>query len=171
MFPILESNRLILNQFSKEDKNVVFFLKSDREVNKYIKRDFYVDIKQAEDFIELINNNFAEDKSYSWALRLKDQPEMIGSICLWNFSDDKKTAELGYDLKPEFHGKGLMTEAVELILDYGFSHLKLQQIEAFTSFKNAPSIALLEKFGFKLNENRKDEDNDDNLIFELKSNS
>lgn len=169
MFPVLESNRLVLNQFSKEDKEVVFFLKSDREVNKYVKRDFYTNIKQAEDYIELINNNFVENKSYAWTLRLKNKPEMIGSICLWNFSDDKKTAELGYDLKPEYHGKGLMTEAVELLLKYGFSKLKLQQIEAFTSFKNAPSIALLKKFDFKLNETRKDEDNDDNLIFELKS--
>jgi ribosomal-protein-alanine N-acetyltransferase len=64
-----------------------------------------------------------------------------------------------------------MTEAVELLLEYGFSKLKLQQIEAFTSFKNAPSIALLKKFDFKLNETRKDEDNDDNLIFELKPSS
>ena len=38
--------------------------------------------------------------------------EMIGSICLWNFTDNQKSAEIGYDLSPKYQRKGIMNEIV-----------------------------------------------------------
>lgn len=70
---------------------------------------------------------------------------------------------------PEFHGKGYMFEAVKAILEYGFNDLKLEKIEAFTHKNNFKSIQLLEKSSFVLNERRKDEEVEDNIIFELNS--
>jgi len=112
---------------------------------------------------------FQNDQSITGALRYEDVGELLGSICLWQFSEDRKTAEVGYDFRHELHGKGLMSEAMKAVLDYGFNVLKLNQIEVFTSFKNKSSIAFLERFNFELNEERKDDGNEDNLIFELKS--
>jgi len=50
-----------------------------------------------------------------------------------------------------------MSEAMKTQMDYVFNVLKLNQIEAFTSFKNRPSMALLQRFNFALNEARKDD--------------
>ncbi len=112
---------------------------------------------------------FQNDQSITWALPYEDVGELLGSICLWQFSEDRKTAEVGYDLRHELHGKGLMSEAMKTEMDYVFNVLKINQIEAFTSFKNKPSMALLWGFNFGLHEARKDDNNEDNLIFELKS--
>ena len=68
---------------------------------------------------------------------------MIGTISLWKFSEDKKTAEVGYDLNPVFHNKGIMTEALNCVLKYGFTQLQLDKIEAYTHKENQASRKLL----------------------------
>ena len=60
-----------------------------------------------------------------------------------------------------------MSEAVTFILNYGFTSLKLQKIEAFTNKNNLNSIRLLQNNNFIENEERWDEKFPDNLIFEI----
>jgi ribosomal-protein-alanine N-acetyltransferase len=87
---------------------------------------------------------------------------------LWNFSENKKRAEVGYDLNPIYQRKGIMNEALKQIIEFGFVDLNLDKIEAFTHAENENSLKLLEKNGFYIDENRKDEDNLNNLIFVIK---
>ena len=168
MFPIIKTKRLVLNQIELNDASSIFFLRSSIEVTKYIKRDPYTEIQQALDFIEMITRQLEKKESVTWALRHAESSEMMGSICLWNFSEDRKTAEMGYDMKPDFHGNGYMDEAMKAIINYGFDELNLNVIEAFTSQYNEPSKKLLLKNNFVHNLSRKDDDNADNFIFELK---
>ena len=76
---------------------------------------------------------------------------------------------MGYDLKPTFQGKGIMSEALNSIVEYGFNELKLERIEAFTNKQNEHSVKLLERNGFKVNALRKDKNNALNLIFEIET--
>lgn len=168
MFPIIKTSRLILNKIELSDADTVFFLKSHPEVMRYIKRDPYTEMQQAVDNIEIITKKLETRESVDWALRHSDTNEMIGSICLWNFSKDRKTAEMGYAMKPNFHGNGYMDEAMKAIINYGFDKENLSLIEAFTSQYNESSKKLLLKNGFVHNPSRKDEDNLDNFIFELR---
>ncbi len=107
------------------------------------------------------------NKSIAWGITLKNDPKIIGTICLWNFSQNNKTAEVGYDLDPKYQNKGSMSETLKMIIDFGFKELKPDKIEAFTHTENENSIKLLEKNGFHLNENRKNLDNKSNIIFEI----
>lgn len=167
MFPIIKTERLTLNQVELNDAEFILFQRSSPEVTKYIKREPYTKVEQAIAFIEMITQQFTEKQSYTWALRNPETNEMLGSICLWNFSEDRKTAEIGYDLHPNFQRKGFMNEAMQATINYGFNELNLTQIEAFTSKYNETSKKLLTQNNFILNSNRKDEDNEDNFIFEL----
>ena len=167
MFPIIKTERLTLNQVELNDAEFILFQRSSPEVTKYIRREPYTKVEQAIVFIEMITQQFIEKQSYTWALRNPETNEMLGSICLWNFSEDCKTAEIGYDLHPNFQGKGFMNEAMQATINYGFNELNLNQIEAFTSKYNETSKKLLTQNNFILNSNRKDEDNEDNFIFEL----
>ena len=98
---------------------------------------------------------------------MKDDPALIGDICLWNFSDDKTVAEIGYELDPAFHGNGIMSEALEKIIAFAFRDIELISIEAYTHKKNDDSTKLLRKYNFKLEANRVDKENIDNIIFTL----
>jgi ribosomal-protein-alanine N-acetyltransferase len=59
-----------------------------------------------------------------------------------------QNAYLGYYLFEKFTGKGYMTEAVELVLQFAFKDLKLHRIEANVQPENLPSIAVLKRCGF-----------------------
>jgi len=169
-FPELISNRLILRSIKESDCDTILFLRSDMEVNKFIQRPEHRQTNTKSDalkFIKQLSENSQNGISISWGITLKNEPQIIGTICLWNFSKDHKTGEVGYDLKPEFQNKGIMNEALNLIIDFGFNKLKLYKIEAFTDHKNESSKKLLEKNRFQFIENRKDYENTSNIIFEL----
>ena len=57
---------------------------------------------------------------FTWGIVLKNESKIIGSICLWNFSTDKKEAEVGYDLHPKNHRQGIMNEALGRVLSIRF---------------------------------------------------
>jgi [ribosomal protein S5]-alanine N-acetyltransferase len=166
-FPELKTERLLLRQLSCADEEAIFFLRSDEKVNKYIDRPRPRDREQAMAFITDINHKIEEGTSIYWAISLKESSKAIGAICLWNFSADKKVAELGYELGPVFQGQGLMNEAVGCVMKYAFEQLGLTTIEAFTHKNNSSSIRLLEKRGFTLIPGRLDEGNPSNLVFQI----
>lgn len=170
-FPIVESDRLILRKIEVSDANSILFLRSNKAVNQYIDRPEDRKTKTLSDavkFIQGLDVWFTEQLSITWGITLKNDSSIIGTICLWNYSEDMKTAEVGYDLNPEFQGKGIMSEALGLVINYGFNDLKLDKIEAFTDVNNQPSKKLLEKNGFHLIKERIDIENKANRIYVLK---
>ncbi|MDA3886586.1 MAG: GNAT family protein [Candidatus Delongbacteria bacterium] len=64
-----------------------------------------------------------------------------------------------------------MSETLKKIIDFGFKELKLDKIEASTHTENESSIKLLDKAGFRLNVNRKYEDNNLYVYYELEKSS
>lgn len=119
-------------------------------------------------FILTIQERTKNNQTFYWGISLKDQPNLIGTICLWNFSEDRKKAEIGYELLPEYQRKGIMSEALKAVLDFAFNELHLQEIVAMTHKLNENSKELLLKQGFVLEEGRKDEGFPENLVFSLK---
>lgn len=163
-FPAMETERLLLRKCNESDIPVLFFLRSDPSVNQFIKRAKPKNIQEIKEFIQRINDGMLEGKNINWCITLKEDPTMIGNICLWNFSEDRKTAEVGYDLHPDYHGKGLMTEAIKKIIQFGFQQLKLYNIDAYTQKNNLPSIQLLRKNGFHPSPTKSDIDNPLNMV-------
>ncbi len=168
-FTNLKTERLKLRKTFSKDLEDILFLRSDQTVNKYIDRPPAQTLKDAEDFLNKISKGLEEGKNVYWTITFKDDDKMIGSICLWNFSQDEKIGEVGFDLKPEFHGQGIMTEALKTVLDFGFKKLKLEKIEAYTHHQNESSKRLLIKNNFKIVEGKMDEYNSNNIVLECKA--
>lgn len=162
-----ETKRLVLRSITDNDAQDIFDIRSNEIVDQFIKRKKPESLKDALDFIHLINKNEENKKGLYFGICEKNSDEIVGTVCLWKFSEDFKKAELGYELLPQFHNLGLMSEAIEYIIDYGFNVLKLNKIEAFTERNNQNSIKLLTKFNFIKNEDRVDPNKSENLIFEL----
>ena len=144
------------------------FLRSDKNVTDFVNRSSAKTKEKALEFIKRINTEFENRNSFYWKMTERNTDKIIGSICLWNFSKDKKTAEIGYDLIPNHQGKGIMTKSLKNITEFGFQKLNLELIEAYTYHKNENSKKILERNGFKLVYGRKDADNENNVIYELK---
>ena len=169
-FPIISSERLILRNVLESDALDILNLRSNDLVIKYIDRPKMKTKEEALKFILDRKKDNDENKVFYWGITLKSNKKLIGTICLWNFSEDKKYAEIGYDLLPEYHNKGYMNEALINVLEFGFIEKNITTIEAFTSYKNNSSIKLLEKNNFKLQEDRREEGFPDNRIYTIISN-
>lgn len=161
----LISDRLILRFPTEEDGPEIFFLRSDPEINKYVIRPQPKNLEEACTWIRDRLAEIQEGKLYYWSITMKGNPRMIGSICLWNLSDDHKQAEVGYDLHPDFHGKGIMDESLKAVLGFGFDTLALDQVEAYTQKNNEASKKLLLRNGFVHLVNRVCDTNPMNWIY------
>jgi ribosomal-protein-alanine N-acetyltransferase len=155
-FPDLLTERLLLRPLVPGDDTDLFLLRSDNEVNRYLDRARPKDIGDARQFISTINDGILENKFVYWVITEGEgdawsvRGRLIGTIGLYNFSEDRLTAELGYELLPAFQGRGIMQEALTKVLWFGFRILGLEQVEAFTHRDNERSMKLLSKNGFLL---------------------
>ena len=147
-FPVLNTDRLTLRQKTSDDVKEMFFLRSDEGVMKYIARPRARSLQDAADFIEMVNNAVKNNEYITWAITLKDDPKPIGSIGLWRTQKENYRAELGYVLHPDHHRKGIISEAVKAVLDYGFKTMGLHSVEANINPANTASEKVLEKAGF-----------------------
>ncbi|KAB8155890.1 GNAT family N-acetyltransferase [Kordia sp. TARA_039_SRF] len=164
----IATERLLLAKLQKTDWEMVSFLRTDENVNKFIQRPTAETKEKALQFIERIHKNIENQDSYYWKITEKGNATMIGAISLWNFSKDRKAAEVGYDLSPKYQGKGIMSEALQNVIAFGFQNLNLDLIEAYTHYQNESSKTLLKRNGFRLVEGKKDADNTTNIVYELK---
>src|SRR4051812_34725848 len=110
-FPILQTERLTLRQLSIDDQQEIFMLRSDKEVNKYLDRQVSKTIEDAIKFIDRINNNIKINNSIYWVITLAKTKTFVGTICLFDFSTEKSSCEIGYELLAQFQGQGIMKEA------------------------------------------------------------
>ncbi len=164
-FPTLKTERLVLRQLVANDEQDVFELRTNAEVNKYIDRPISRADQNGRAFIDRISKGVNSKTLVFWVISLKGNSKLIGTICLWNFSSDKTTAEVGYELRPDCVRKGIMNEALVAVLDFGFNVAQFKSIEAFTHKDNLGSKKLLNKNGFEEDKTRVDDDNVNNIIF------
>ena len=154
-----------MRTIQQDDVDIIFDLRSNPEVQKFIDRDPYSRIEEAQVQVKKVMRLMQSCESLVWIILLEATDTKIGSICLWNFNEDRTTAEVGYDLLPAYHCHGYMTEALQLVMDYAQRALNVECLEAFTSQFNTASKALLLKNGFVLDKDRKDEGFPDNRVY------
>ncbi|PWN70626.1 N-acetyltransferase [Chryseobacterium phosphatilyticum] len=164
----IKTDRLLLREINESHIDDILRIRSNELINQYVKRNSPKNNYDALEFILHIRRRTQNNEIIFWGISYKDQRNLIGTICLWNFAQDRKTAEVGYELLPEYHRKGIMTEALKSVLEYGFNILNLREVLALTHRNNTKSQILLIKQGFVLQEGKVDEGNVENVIFSIK---
>ncbi|OYU57012.1 MAG: GNAT family N-acetyltransferase [Chitinophagaceae bacterium BSSC1] len=155
-YPILTTERLTLRQLAITDDQEIFKLCSDKAINKYLNRETSNSIDDARIFIKRINENIDKHIALYWAICLRDRNMMVGTICLYGFSEERSSCEIGFELLQDFQRQAIMKEAAEKVIDYAFNTIQVQRIDAYLHKDNQSSIKLLEKLSF-LNSNKIDE--------------
>jgi ribosomal-protein-alanine N-acetyltransferase len=147
-FPELMTERLHLKQMTPEDAPALFEMRSDKQVMKYIGRPLAQTVDDAMALIQLVTDMLQTNEAITWGIYLKEGSLLKGTIGFWRIQKEHYRAEIGYLLHPSLQGKGLMQEALQPVLQYGFEVMKLHSIEANISPANVASIKLVEKNGF-----------------------
>jgi ribosomal-protein-alanine N-acetyltransferase len=162
-FPVLTTERLVLRQLEINDAQEIFTLRSDSEINKYLDRPISKTIDDARSFINKVNEHISKNNSLYWAITMRASNTLIGTVCLFSFSDANDQCEIGYELLTYFQGQGIMKEAVEKVIGYAFNSIKVQKIEAFSHKDNQGSMKLLKKFAFT--ESSEPDDREPDLLY------
>ncbi|MFQ6602764.1 GNAT family N-acetyltransferase [Flavobacterium sp. C3NV] len=147
-FPVIETERLLLRRITNDDVNEVFELRSNPETMKYIPRPLVKNNEDALEHIAMIEEKIETNVGINWGITLKGSSKLLGIIGYYRMQPQNYRAEIGYILLPEFHGKGIIPEAVNRLITYGFEDLKLHSIEAVIDPENYASEKVLQKCGF-----------------------
>lgn len=150
-YPEFQTERLVLNQLTMADDLDILTLRSDERVNRYINRDPMAKLEASHAFIQKIQQNTEEQSSYYWAVRQHGEPRLIGTACLFHLDQDDQSAELGYELMPEFQGWGLMREAIGAVIRFAQTTIQVGRLDAWIHAGNMPSLKLATHFGFTRN--------------------
>ena len=144
-FPVLETDRLVLRSISMDDAEDIFQLRTNEEAMKYINKP---KLKSIDEVRELIKKMSDISMRIQWAITLKKEDRLIGTIGYHIIEKEHYRAEIGYMIHPQYWNSGLMTEALTKVIDYGFNDMKLHSIEAIINPDNEISRKILKKFKF-----------------------
>jgi ribosomal-protein-alanine N-acetyltransferase len=147
-FKNLESNRLLLRRIIETDVDEIFELRSNPETMKFIPRPLAKTKEDALEHLETIDKNIENNKGINWAITLKGNPKLIGIIGHYRLQPENHRCEIGYMILPQYNGQGIVTEAIQLVLEYGFDNLQMHSIEAVIDPENRASERVLQKNGF-----------------------
>ena len=149
-FQQLETARLLLRKFDDNDLNFIFKHFQDEFVSKFLYDN--KPPKNIEEAKAILNWCFHQENAnhIRWCIVFKQNRKSIGTIGFHRFDQINHSAEIGYDLAETYTRQGIMTEALECILDFGFSEGNLHRIYAHVAVENTASNLLLKKNGFIL---------------------
>jgi len=141
--PVLETKRLALRAPRLEDAKTVAALANDRRIAENTARIPHpYKVSDAEGFITGVNKTGGEA---AFLITLHDDT-IIGACGLMN---QDGTPEIGYWLGAPYWGKGYATEAVHAVIDYAFTDLAHEALQAGARVTNPASRRVLEKCGFQ----------------------
>lgn len=148
-FPNLKSQRLLLRQVNINDAERILSLRSNDAVMKYIPRPYLKSKEEALELINLFDDKIENGIGINWGICFLDEPEkIIGIIGHYRLKPEHHRAEVGYMIFPEYQGKGIVSEALQKVVEYGFKEMKLHSIEAILDPENRGSEMVLIKNGF-----------------------
>lgn len=99
--------------------------------------------------VDRVISDYPSRASLRWALVRRGDGRLIGSCGFIRCGNQDGVAELAYDLSPACWGRGIMSAAVRVALDWAFTVGSLRRVQALAMTSNGKSIALLERTGFR----------------------
>lgn len=148
-FPEFELNdRWILREQTAHDTQAFYDYYTDPEVARYILATNPANLMEALEEVKYCRSLFYDKRGLYWAIADKNTNTMIGSIGFY-INNFHHRAELSYDLSRAYWRQGIMSQAIQCVLDFAFNpSTEIFRVEAVTLAENQPSIDLLLKNNF-----------------------
>jgi ribosomal-protein-alanine N-acetyltransferase len=147
-FPELVTANLRLRELVPADAEAVYRIYADEEVTRFYDLDTFDDVRQATELIRRQRARFERGEGLRWGIAQQANNVIIGTAG-YVFSQHNAQGGIGYDLARPYWRKGIMSEALLLVIHYGFSSLKLNRIQALVIPGNSASVRVLMKLGFE----------------------
>ena len=150
IFPRLETARLVLREIIPTDAEDLFHIFSDEETMRYWSFRPYTSVDQARALIEGIAEAAFAGAGIHWAITLRGDERLVGKCGYNEWRKAHRRGDISYIVAREQWGKGIVSEALGAMLDYGFDHMNLHSVEAGVTPGNDASTRMLQRLGFRL---------------------
>jgi len=156
MKTLIETERLLLREITLADKEEMFRLHSNADVQKYTGEPIVESMEEMEAAIRTRVTDYRKYGYGRWATFLKDGMQFVGWAGL-AYLPEFDEIDLGYRFLPKYWGLGIATEVSHAILSYGFDKLELKRIIAIAMKENKASIRVMKKVGMEFERTRCEE--------------
>ncbi|HMM40328.1 MAG TPA: GNAT family protein [Thermomicrobiales bacterium] len=146
----IETERLVLREFVPDDWRAMARYWADPRYSR-----FYPERDDSDAFVRMLVDRFvaaqSDDPRRAWQLAIVEQAggPMIGNCGIRVNDPARGEANIGYELNPDYWGRGYATEAARAIVTFGFDDLSLHRIWADCIADNTASSHVMEKLGMR----------------------
>ncbi|MEG2718495.1 MAG: GNAT family protein [Clostridia bacterium] len=147
--PTLTTERLTLRSVRMTDAQDLFEYSRDPEVARHVLWDEHRSIHQTRAYIRYLMRQYRNASPGTFVIALKATGKVIGTIGFMWLQQDNRSAEVGYSLSRAYWNQGIMSEALTSVLQFGFSRLHLNRIEAQHETDNPASGRVMIKAGMQ----------------------
>lgn len=158
---ILETERLSLRPLELSDAEAMFAMDANPNVHKYLWQKPALHIEESIKVIEYVQRQYQENKIGRYATILKETGDFIGWTGIKFVNDHVENGntnfyDYGYRLNEKFWNKGYATEVTKFWLNYGFTQMNIDNINAYTHAENGASNKVLGRCGMTFMEDYPD---------------
>ena len=145
----IETKRLILRRAIREDVEPMFRnWASDPEVTKYLTWPAHESVEVTQSVLSGWLSEYGKDDYYHWMIVLKETGEPVGSL-IASTVGRAQSAHIGYCIGRKWWRRGIMSEALQAVIEYLFDEVGYHRIEAMHDPDNPNSGAVMRKCGMK----------------------
>ncbi len=144
----LETERMLLRPLQQADAPALLAIFSDPLVMRYWSSAPWQALSEAQAMIERDQRAMAAGEFLRLGVVRKEDDALLGQCCLFKLDQQCRRAEIGYAMAHHAWGHGYMHEALCALVEFSFSQLQLNRLEADIDPRNTNSQRSLERLGF-----------------------
>ena len=147
--PTLYTPRLTLRRLVPADAQDMFEYARLNQVTRYLTWYEHDSADYTLEYLTALQRAYRRGEFFDWGIELTEEKKMIGTCGFTSIREQDNTGEIGYVLNPRYQGRGLMTEAVQEVVRFGFETLCLERIEARHMDGNESSARVMKRCGLQ----------------------
>ncbi len=147
--PVIKTERLILRPVRMTDAQDLYEYSRDPEVARHVLWDAHRSIHQTRAYIRFLLRQYRSAAPGTFVIALRDTDKVIGTIGFMWLQQENRSAEVGYSLSRAYWNRGIMSEALRAVIEFGFVKLNLNRIEAQHESDNPASGRVMHNAGMR----------------------
>lgn len=146
----ITTERLILRRFTLEDAQAMYHnWASDPDVTRYLTWPAHGSVEITQMVLCDWIADYEKDDFYQWAIELRELGQPIGTISVVSHNDKAQLVHIGYALGRRWWRRGIMSEALQAVMDYLFDEVGVNRIESRHDPRNPNSGKVMRKCGMQ----------------------
>lgn len=136
-----------MRKIAKTDAQDMYAYACDPEVTRHLLWQPHESLSYTKRYLDEVMRQYKAHSFFDFAIVCKEDGRMIGTCGFTRLDPFNHSAEIGYVLSPAYWGRGIASEAVEMILRFAFCNLGVHRVEARYMPGNTASRRVMEKKG------------------------